>query len=134
MKTTILSIAILLCCTIISFGQSKIDSWPQLKAYQNALIETFQPSEKGDLKPVKTRSHELVGHAKMIVASPIPQEFDNEKVKMAITKLVKESDKLNALVVRQEQDMTIVKQLNKVHDAFYELTSLCGAKKETTNP
>jgi hypothetical protein len=91
------------------------------------------PSEKGDLKPVKTRSHELANLAKRITPATIPQEFDNEKVRNVLTRLIKESDKLNALVVRQEQDMTIVKQLNKLEDIYNELTGLCN-KKEASNP
>jgi hypothetical protein len=133
MKAAILSIVILALSSMISFGQSKMDQWPELKSYHTVLSETFHPSEKGDLKPIKTRSHELSADAKMIVASPIPEEFDNEKVKNALARLVKESDKLNALVVRQEQDMTIVKQLNKVHDAFHDIVGLCN-KKEASNP
>lgn len=133
MKTTILSVILFLYCSLSSFGQSRIDSWAELKAYQTVLAETFQPSEKGDLKPVKTRSHELLTKAKMITPATVPQDLDNEHVKMALAKLVKESDKLNTLIVRQEQDMTIVKQLNKVHDTFYELTGLC-TKKETAGP
>jgi len=126
MKTTILSIAVLLLSVFVSPGQSKIDQWPELKEYQGILSETFHPSEKGDLKPIKTRSHELFGSAKRIIAAPVPQEFNNEKVKQALSKLVKESDKLNALVVRQEQDMTIVKQLNKVNDVFHDVVTLCN--------
>jgi hypothetical protein len=126
MKTAFLSFAVLLLTTFVTFGQSKLDSWPEMKAYHNVLSETFHPSEKGDLKPIRTRSHELLANAKVIVASPLPEEFDNEKMKLALQKLVRESDKLNALVVRQEQDMTIVKQLNKVHDTFHDIIGLCN--------
>ena len=130
MKTRILAFAVLLLSTLTSLAQSKMESWPEMKAYHSVLSETFHPSEKGDLKPIKTRSHELFANAKMIVASPIPQEFDNEKVKQSLARLVKESDKLNALVVRQEQDMTIVKQLNKVHDTFHEVIGLCSKEEK----
>ena len=119
----------LLFSAFVSLGQSKMDTWPEIKAYHRVLSETFHPSEKGDLKPIKTRSHELFANAKMITASPIPAEFDNEKIKQSLARLIKESDKLNALVVRQEQDMTIVKQLNKVHDTFHEVVGLCNKKE-----
>lgn len=133
MRSTILSLAFLFTSAVYASAQSKLDAWPELKTYATALSETFLPSEKGDLKPVKTRSHELAVLAKKITATTVPQEYDNEKVKNVLSRLIKESDKLNAFVVRQEQDMTIVKQLNKVEDTYNELTSLCN-KKEASNP
>jgi dihydroorotase len=39
--------------------------------------------------------------------------------------LEKETDKLNATVVRQEQSTTIMKQFTVVHDIFHEVAGMC---------
>ncbi len=48
-----------------------------------------------------------------------------------LKKLEKESDKLNAIVVRQEQSNTIMKQLNVVHDTFHEIVGMCGKNEKS---
>ncbi|GAA4460719.1 hypothetical protein GCM10023093_03880 [Nemorincola caseinilytica] len=114
--------------TATSFGQAKFNDWPEMRTFNSILAETFHPAEEGDLKPIKSRSHELFQNAKLINISPMPEKYDNEAVRKMVKKLVKETDKLNALIVRDEQSTAVMKQLNVVHDTYHEIAGMC--KKE----
>lgn len=114
-----------------SFGQSALDNWPEMKAYHTVLSQTFHPAEEGDLKPIRKRSHELLADIKLVNASPLPAEVDNEDMRKLLKKLQKENDKLNAFVVREEQSATVMKQLTIVHDIFHEILGIC--KKDKTD-
>eukprot|EP00386_Alphamonas_edax_P013425 GDKI01041460.1.p1 GENE.GDKI01041460.1~~GDKI01041460.1.p1 ORF type:complete len:105 (+),score=22.46 GDKI01041460.1:88-402(+) len=96
-----------------------------MRTFHTILSQTFHPAEEGDMQPIKTRSHELFQTAKLINITPFPEAYDNEVMHKTVKKLVKESDKLNALVVREEQNTTIMKQLNIVHDTFHEIAGMC---------
>ncbi len=120
---------LLLVCAMLgaglSFAQVKFDNWPQMKNFQSVLTETFKPAEKGDMSPIRSRSHELYQNAKLINKLPVPQAVDNEQLRTTLKRLEKETDKLNALVVREEQTPTVMKQFNIVHDTFHEISGMC---------
>lgn len=111
--------------TITSFAQSKFENWPEMKTFHSILSETFHPAEEGNMQPIKNRSHELLINVKLINKSPVPASVDNDQMRKTLKRLEKETDKLNALVVRQEQSNTIMKQLNIVHDTFHEIAGMC---------
>ncbi len=114
--------------TITSFAQSRFENWPEMKTFHSVLSETFHPAEEGDLQPIKNRSHEMFLNAKLINKSPVPDGVNNEQMRKTLKRLEKETDKLNALVVRDEQNTAIMKQLTIVHDTFHEIAGMC--KKE----
>ncbi len=128
MKKQIMFVFALLICAVTSFAQGKFDNWPEMQAYHTSLAQTFHPAEEGDLKPIRSRSHELLANIKLVNASPIPGQFDNDVMRKTLKRMEKEADKLNALVVLQEQNATIMKQLNIVHNTFHEVVGMC--KKE----
>lgn len=128
MRKLLMLFAAFLFLSIGVLAQGKFDKWPEMKTYHGTLSQTFHPAEEGDLKPIRTRSHELYANAKLVAASPIPGEYDNDDIRKLIKRMVKEADKLNALVVLQEQNTTIMKQFNIVHSTFHEIAGMC--KKE----
>ncbi len=128
MKRQLILIAAALLCTVVSFGQAKFDNWPAMKDFHNSLAHAFHPAEEGDMKPIRSTSHELFAKCKVLNVSPIPGEYDNEKMRKTLKRMEKETDKLNALVVRQEQNATIMTQLNVVHSTFHDIVGMC--KKE----
>jgi hypothetical protein len=118
---------------IASYGQGTFDQWPEMKTFHNTLSQTFHPAEEGDLKPIKTRSHELYANCKLINASHLPLMYDKEEIVTTLKRLEQETDKLNALIVIQEQSATIMKQLNIVHNTFHEIVGMCKKEgKQTT--
>lgn len=123
-KKIVLLIAILLS-TVYSFGQAKMSDWAELKAYHTVISQTFHPSEEGNLAPIKSRAQELSAAAHKLSGSAIPASFNNDKVKAAVAKLEKESDRVYTMVAAKETDERIKKQLGAVHDAFHEIVGLC---------
>lgn len=130
MKKRFILLVSTLLVSFMSFAQTKFDNWPQMKNFQSVLIETFKPAEKGDMSPIRNRSHELYQNAKMINRMPVPQTIDNELLRNTLKRLERETDKLNALVVREEQTLTVMKQFNIVHDTFHEITGMCTKEEK----
>ncbi len=60
-KQTALVASLLLLISVCSFGQKK--AWKELDEYHSVMAKTFHPAEEGNLKPVMTRSGELVAKA-----------------------------------------------------------------------
>ena len=125
MKKLMLFVVLSIIVTFSSFAQSKFDNWPEMKNFHTTLSQTFHPAEDGDLKPIRTRSHEMLTSIKLVNASHLPKQYDTDEMKKILKKLEKETDKLNATVVRQEQSTTIMKQFTVVHDIFHEVAGMC---------
>ncbi len=124
--------ALALVAVIRSYGQAKFDNWPEMKAYHTLLSQVYHAAaENGDLKPIKVRSFELLTDIKKVNATEKPAQYDNDRMKSTLKRLQRETDKLNAIIVRQEEAVTVMKQLNVVHDTFHEVEGLC--KTEKTN-
>lgn len=113
----------------VSFAQGKLANWPEMQAFHDVLSHTFHPAEEGDMAPIRKRSHELLSDAKKVSLSPFPPQYDNEKMHKALKRLERESDKLNACCVRQEQNSVVMKQLKVVHEIFHEIVGMCGEQK-----
>ena len=133
MKKILIS-SVIFFIAFTSYGQSKFDSWPELKTFHGVMSQTFHPSEDGDLKPIKERAGEMVEKAQALASSKIPKEFDNEKVRAAVAKLVTGSQELKTIIDKKEKDEVITKNLSALHDTFHEIVGLCmhpeGEKKE----
>ncbi len=125
MKKKMLFVVFSLFVALSSFAQSKFDNWPEMKSFHTTLSQTFHPAEDGDFKPIRTRSHEMLTSVKLINASHLPKQYDNDEMKKTLKRLEKETDKLNAIIVRQEQTTTIMKQFKIVHDIFHEVAGMC---------
>jgi hypothetical protein len=124
-RILLVGVALIFACSV-SFGEGKLANWPEMQAFHEVLAHTFHPAEEGDLAPIRKRSHELLADCKKVNASPIPVQYDNDKMRSALKRLEKESDKLNAFCVRQEQNSVIMKQLKEVHEIFHEIVGMCG--------
>lgn len=125
MKNKMLFLVFSLFVTLSSFAQSKFDNWPEMKSFHTTLSQTFHPAEDGDFKPIRTRSHEMLTSVKLVNASHLPKQYDTDEMKKTLKRLEKETDKLNAIIVRQEQTNTIMKQFTVVHDIFHEVAGMC---------
>jgi hypothetical protein len=125
MKKTMLFVAFSFFVSLSSFAQSKFENWPEMKNFHTTLSQTFHPAEDGDFKPIRTRSHEMLTSVKLVNASHLPKQYDTDEMKTTLKKLEKETDKLNAIVVRQEQSTTIMKQFTIVHDIFHDVAGMC---------
>lgn len=111
-------------------AQSKFDSWPELKAFHKVMSQTFHPSEKGDLAPIKERVGEMVEKANALAASKVPTEFNTKPIIAAVSKLQKDSAKLQKTINNKADDKKITSELNKLHDVFHRIVGLCKKEAE----
>eukprot|EP01133_Synstelium_polycarpum_P014733 gene14733-17410_t len=124
-KTALLMVLFVALGTLASKAQNKFSSWPALGEFHKVMSETFHPSEKGDLKPVKERSAELAEKAAKLNSSMIPSEFNKPAVKKAVKLLAAESLDLDKLIRKKATDEQIKKSLVALHDRFHEIVGLC---------
>lgn len=116
---------------IISFSntvsaQGKLQNWKELKDFHKVMSQTFHPSEEGNLEPIKKRIGEMVESAKNLQASKIPGDFDTDKVKKSVAKLVTGSQKLEKTIKAGAKDDKITKSLSALHDTFHDIVGLCS--------
>jgi len=104
---------------VIPVKKGKFDEWPEIKDFHKTLSETFHPSEEGDLKPIRTRSGEMVKKAITLSKSKIPNEFNNKAITDAIKKLESGSKALDKIVRKKGSDKAITKSLHQLHDIFH---------------
>lgn len=105
--------------------KGKFDDWQEIRDYHKVMSQTFHPSEKGDIQPIKQRSQELVTSAEKLSKSKIPTEFDNKNIRDAVEKLYVNSKKLHKMVQNKKSDASITKALNDLHDVFHKIVGLC---------
>jgi hypothetical protein len=113
-----------------SFAQSKLESWKELKDFHTVMSQTFHPSEEGNLDPIKKRSGEMKEKAAALAASKVPAEFDNDKVKDAVSRLKSGSVKLDQMVTDKAADKEIKDQIVIMHNTFHEIVELCSKESE----
>ncbi|MFN7115995.1 MAG: hypothetical protein ACK4TA_04305 [Saprospiraceae bacterium] len=104
---------------------SIFDTWPELKTFHGVMSTTFHPAEQGDLKPIRTRSGEMVEKATALAKSKVPAEVNKPEVLAALKKLRSGSKSLHKLVKKQGSDVEITKSLTALHDVFHEIVGLC---------
>lgn len=106
--------------------KGKFDDWPEMKDFHKVMSQTFHPSEKGDLSPIKTRSGEMLSAAERLSRSKIPAEFESKQVRDAIRQLESDSRKLHrAIISKKATDAVITKSLNDLHELFHKIVGLC---------
>src|SRR5690242_15502629 len=92
MKQFITLSILLLACTFIFAQHKEMESWKELKDFHEVMAVTFHPSEKGDLKPIRTRAAELLSKADALQRSKYPAEMDNtqthNKVKILYASII----------------------------------------------
>lgn len=120
---TALVTGLFMLVSLLSFGQKK--AWKELDEYHSVMAKTFHPAEEGDLKPVMTRSGELVAKAVALQKAAIPADYRKEGVKQSIDLLAKESAALDKLVQQKKPEADIKKAITALHDRFHEVMEKC---------
>lgn len=131
MKKISLLVTLLLVGLFTASAQGKFSGWPEMKAFHEVLAHTVHPAEEGDMEPIRTRSHELFASCKQLNIAPVPAPYNTERMRNTLKRMEKETDRLNAACVRQEQSGTIMKKLKTVHDTFHEVMGMCDDNKST---
>ena len=121
-------IAFILSLTNVK-AQSVFEKWPALNQFHEVMLQTFNPSEQGNLAPVKARSEELYTKAAALLKADIPAEYRTGSILSLSEKLQVKSNELNKLVLAKAPDAEISKSLNEVHKIYHEIEGLCSDKK-----
>lgn len=103
------------------------DAWTELKDFHKVMAQTFHPAEEGDLKPIRSRSGEMLMKAQALQNGKIPASFNTPAIKKAIGNLVSGSEALDKLVHKKKSsDKAVTESLTKLHDTFHEIQGLCS--------
>ncbi len=101
------------------------ETWKELNAFHEVMAQTFHPSEKGDLAPIRARSGEFLEKAKALQAGKIPASFDTPEIHKSIDALVKGAGELNDMIRKRASDAAVTKKLADLHDVFHTIVGLC---------
>lgn len=101
------------------------ETWASLSAFHVVMAQTFHPSEDGDLKPIRSRSGEMVQRALDLQKEPIPASFNTPEIRKSIDQLVTGSKELDELVKKNADDKALTVKLDNLHDIFHTIQGLC---------
>jgi hypothetical protein len=101
------------------------DKWSELNEFHKVMSQTFHPSERGNLEPIRFRSGEMVEKAVALQMGKIPSSFQTRDAASAIDNLVSGSACLHQLVMDKADDKTIIRKLNELHDTFHVIQGVC---------
>jgi hypothetical protein len=127
----ILSIIVLLMGLVISVSlqAQKNATWKEMDEFHTVMGSTFHPAEEGDLRPIKSRSQEMIDKAVAWLKSTAPEGYNKKTVKGSLKKLVKESKALHEMVKSGATDKDLVAKLNGLHDIFHEIMEKCSSEE-----
>jgi hypothetical protein len=101
------------------------DQWSELNEFHKVMSQTFHPSERGNLEPIRLRSGEMVEKALALQKGKIPSSFMIQDVIWAIDNLVSGSTSLHQLIIDKADDKMIIFKLNELHDTFHVIQGVC---------
>ena len=111
------------------FKTLQLETWTTLNDFHKIMAETYHPSEKGDLKPIRQRSAEMVEKAQSLLNQPVPDSFNNNDVKRAIADLLVGTKELDGMIQKNSDDKTVTAKLSELHDTFHKIQGICRETK-----
>ncbi len=112
---------------IIAFAaQAQMGEWKEMDDFHGVMAATFHPAEEGDLKPVMTKSGELVQKAQTWKKSAVPAKFDKPEIKKSLALLAKESKALDKMVKKGKSEAELKQAIFALHDRFHEIMEKCS--------
>jgi hypothetical protein len=105
-------------------AQPIFEKWVTIKEFNDVLSQTFQPTQTGNLEPIKLRSEELMNKAADLLKLDIPAEFRTKNILSSAEKLQIKSKKLHQLIISKVADAEILKSLTELHQILQEMTGV----------
>lgn len=121
----IFSIIVLFAALSFSVSAQKKAEWKEMDDFHTVMGGTFHPAEEGNLKPIKTRSQEMIDKAVAWQKSDAPEGYNKKAVKASLKKLVKGSKELHKMVKSGATDKELTGKLSGLHDVFHEIMEKC---------
>ncbi|MEJ0102886.1 MAG: hypothetical protein WDO19_10150 [Bacteroidota bacterium] len=100
-------------------------TWKEMEDFHSVMATTFHPAEEGNLKPIKTRSGEMLDKATAWKNADAPEGYNKKAVKSNLKKLVKGAKEIDKMVKENAADTELVARLSKLHDIFHEIMEKC---------
>lgn len=100
--------------------------WPQLDAFHKVMAQTYHPAEKGDFKPIRKRSGELVDVMKALIGTPFPEAYRTAEMKTLLANLEGRVATVHKLVEAKAGNDELMKALTEAHDVFHKVAGLCN--------
>lgn len=100
-------------------------TWKEMHDFHSVMGSTFHPAEEGDLKPIRSRSQEMVDKAIAWEVSNAPEGYDKNAVKGTLKKLVSGAKEIDKMVKDNAADKDLVTKLTSLHDVFHEIMEKC---------
>jgi len=105
-------------------GQTKA-KWKEMDEFHTVMGGTFHPAETGDLKPIRSRSQEMVDKAEAWQKSDAPDGYNKKAVDATLKKLVEGSKEIDKMVKANATDKELVTKLTSLHEVFHEIMEKC---------
>lgn len=115
----------LIVLTSIQCVKAQHAEWKELDAFHEVMGKTFHPSEKGNLKPLREHSAELVSAVKALKSSPIPKGYKPAETKEVLNNLATKCETINKAVVAKKSDEDLKKLIFEAHELFHEVAEKC---------
>ena len=103
--------------------------WKEMNAFHRLLGETWHPASKDNLVPLRARATDLKAAAAAWAASKAPESpatCGTDEVRTAITKVVKDTKGIVAMIAAGADDTWLAASLKGVHDSFELAEKACG--------
>lgn len=100
--------------------------WKELDAFHMSIATIWHPAEEGEFDPIRSRSDELLNKASDLKSSDIPEEYDTEEIRSAISRL--ESGANGIFIALREKNPSneeLFEELKSLHDVFHEIVGMC---------
>jgi hypothetical protein len=110
---------------ITSVQAQEKKTWKEMHDFHGVMGSTFHPAEEGDLKPIRSRSQEMVDKAIAWEESNAPEGYDKKAVTGTLKKLVSGAKEIDKMVKDNAADKELVTKLTALHDVFHEIMEKC---------
>lgn len=117
-----------LLITIVLFTAAQAQEkkeWKEMHDFHAVMGSTFHPAEEGNLKPIRTRSQEMVDKAVAWKSSDAPEGYNKKAVKSTLKQLVDGAKEIDKMVKANAADKDLVAKLTALHDVFHEIMEKC---------
>jgi hypothetical protein len=99
--------------------------WKEFDAFHKALMDTWHPAEKSDLKPAREKAVDLVKAAEAWAASTGSAKCDNAATRAGLPGIVADAKAFGGVVRNAGTDDAVKAALKKTHDGFEKVAMPC---------
>lgn len=109
-------------CNAPKDQQAGEERWSEMEAFHNLMAAAYHPvHDSSNLKPAKDLADDLASAAASWAGATLPEQVNNDDVKLTLLSLRDSSAAFNASVMAGKPDSVLTKSLSNLHDIFHKL-------------